>query len=146
MIAILFTNWTDEDFSHTWNGEPYEFKKGESILLPEYLATHFAKHLVDRELQKRNLTVNHFSRPEFISKTLGTKPVDAPSPEKLEIELLNAKPVVIPSEKIEAQPIVSNEVKRFCDTCDSKGVKHKKECPKLKKQGDEEFAGLNNAV
>lgn len=142
MNAILFTNWTNEDFSHTWNNEPYDFKKGSSMLLPSYLAEHFAKHLVDRELQKMGLTVNHFSRPQYISKTLGTNVVEAPSPEKLEIELLNneEKPELAPEKKI------VSDVKKFCDTCDSKGVRHKTGCPKLKKSDDEKFAGLNDGV
>lgn len=133
MKSLLFTNWTNEDFTHSWDGEPYTFLAGTSTLLPQYLAEHFAKHLTDRELQKKGFTVNHFSRPEYLAKTL-SEGIEAPSPTKMEIEILNRQNV---------EAVVVEEKKFFCDSCDSKGVRHKKECPKNKKVEEEEaFEGL----
>jgi hypothetical protein len=137
MKSLLFTNWTNEDFSHKWNGEPYDFPAGTSILLPQYLAEHFAKHLTDRELQKKGHTVNHFSRPEYLAKAISVG-LEAPSPLKMEIEILNSKKEVAN----ESQIVSENKDKPFCTSCDSKGVRHKKECPTIKKTDSEEFAGL----
>lgn len=49
---IIFTNWTDEMFVGQWNKREYKIEAGKSYYLPFYLAEHFAKHLVDRELYK----------------------------------------------------------------------------------------------
>ena len=49
---IIFTNYTGEDFEGRWNKKVYRLKAGRSYYLPFYLAEHFGKHLVDRELNK----------------------------------------------------------------------------------------------
>lgn len=46
---IVFTNWTDKDFTGMWNKKLYPLKPGKSYYLPFYLAEHFAKGLCDRE-------------------------------------------------------------------------------------------------
>ena len=51
---ILFKNWTQEDFTWNWDSNPYEFKAQSITPLPEYLFTHFSKHLANRELNKLN--------------------------------------------------------------------------------------------
>lgn len=112
--AILFTNYTDRDFTWTWDSEEYLFKAHQSVMLPAHLANHFTKHLVDREMQLKGLTVNHFSRKDFVKKCLTEAPIEATSQGKLEVELMNPEKAV------------------FCTQCDSKGVRHKKECPTLK--------------
>ena len=111
MKAVLFTNWTNEDFSYTWDKEPYNFPKGSSIMLQDYLANHFAKHLIDRELNKQGIPTNHFSRQEMLQKCFG-EIITANTSAQLETDILNKK------------------AETFCDSCDSKGVRHKKECPK----------------
>ena len=50
---IIFTNWTDRDFEHTWNKKVYRFKANKSYYLPFYLAEHFGRHLVTRELNEK---------------------------------------------------------------------------------------------
>lgn len=50
----LFTNWTNEDFEGSWGGVKRTVKAGEYIEVPEYLAFHYTKHLVDREIQRDN--------------------------------------------------------------------------------------------
>lgn len=49
---IVFTNYTNEDFEGKWNKKIYRLKAEKSYYLPFYLAEHFGKHLVDRELNK----------------------------------------------------------------------------------------------
>ena len=54
--AKRFTNFSNEDFIGIWNKEQFPFKAGETMLLQGYLADHFAKHLVDRELGKLEIS------------------------------------------------------------------------------------------
>jgi hypothetical protein len=69
---IIFTNYSDEDFDGRWNEsinhKVWKLKSGKSYYLPFYLAEHFARHLVDRELEKKNLPTNHFSRQALMDK------------------------------------------------------------------------------
>lgn len=51
--VVKFTNFSDEDFTHTWNKIPYTFKAGAVKFMEWGIARHFAKHLVNRELTKR---------------------------------------------------------------------------------------------
>lgn len=76
---VLFTNWTEEDFEITYDSVPYVFKAGESTYLEIGIAKLFAKHLVDRELNKQNLSTANPIREEMEQKciTIGG-PVEAP--------------------------------------------------------------------
>ena len=146
--AVLFTNWTSEDFSWQYGGVFYDFKAGQSTYLQDYLAQHFAKHLVDRELNKDKLPTNSHLRGEYERKCYGVSEIKAESKEKLESTLINElpqppavasppepEPVPVPSPNPPEQTPSSTpapEVKKFCDSCDSKGVRHKKVCPKYK--------------
>lgn len=63
---VIFTNWTDRDFTHTYDfgsmssdgkrwiakKKSYTLKAGKSYYLPFFLAELFAKHLADREYQR----------------------------------------------------------------------------------------------
>lgn len=128
--AIVFKNFTSEDFSHTWDKIQYDFPAGVSMMLPEYLAHHFAKHLCIRELMRVGKIFNmeqvEIMKAQCFAGT-ETKKVEAVTPQKLEVEMMNQeaeKPMEKPVEKVE-------EVKaKFCDSCDSKGVRHKNACPK----------------
>lgn len=51
---FVFSNWTSEDFTGQWGGVATTIKAGETKEFPMYLAYHFTKHLVDRELNKAN--------------------------------------------------------------------------------------------
>lgn len=59
---VLFMNWSDEEFTHSWNNEPYTFKAGEQRWLPMYLAEHFANHLASREMNKKDVTLTKEER------------------------------------------------------------------------------------
>lgn len=50
MKTALFTNFSTEEFTGYWDGKGKRFAPGESVYMPDYLAQHFAKHLVNREL------------------------------------------------------------------------------------------------
>ena len=50
MKTALFTNFTDQEFTGYWDGKGKKFAPGQSLYMPDYLADHFAKHLVNREL------------------------------------------------------------------------------------------------
>ena len=72
--TILFYNFSDTNFTFTYDKETYTIKAGERESFPEFLALHGAKHLVDRELiragkikQLNDTTV----RDEMYTKILG---------------------------------------------------------------------------
>src|SRR3990167_2661116 len=54
MQTSLFTNFTDQEFIGYWDGKAKKFTPGQSIWMPDYLAKHFAKHLVNKELVRIN--------------------------------------------------------------------------------------------
>ena len=55
--AKTFTNYSNEDFSHKWDGDDYDFPASQSMMLEAGLALHFAKHLAVRELNKAGTEV-----------------------------------------------------------------------------------------
>ena len=60
--AIKFLNITDQDFTWSFDSIPYTFKAGETIYLEDFKAKHFAKHLVDRELNRLNIPTNNMTK------------------------------------------------------------------------------------
>ena len=50
MRTAQFINFTDKEFVGYWNGKGRKYPSGASEYMPDYLAKHFAKHLVNREL------------------------------------------------------------------------------------------------
>ncbi len=52
--TALFINFTDQEFTGYWNGKGRAYPPGVSEYMPDYLAQHFAKHLVNRELLRSN--------------------------------------------------------------------------------------------
>ena len=72
--AVTFTNYSDEDFTHKWDGVEYDFPKGQSTMLEFDLALHFAKHLANRELNKKG--VEYVTTPvleEEMKKAISTE-------------------------------------------------------------------------
>lgn len=101
--AVPFLNWTDEDFSWTWDSVPYDFSKKSQTLMEEWKSNFFAKHLTDRELLKAGLSTDHFRRNEFFRKCLPAEgTIEAPV-SKLETEILNVKEE-IPEKKKPGRP------------------------------------------
>lgn len=142
--TVLFVNPFDFDFTHQWDSEDYYFPAGKKIYLPEQLAQHFAKHLVDAKLNRLGLPTDHkctdstnknfeFDREKLLKKCVLQEEIAEThtSTIKQDIELLNKqKEVAHPGTTAGTE--LSSELKPqvFCDSCDSKGVRHKKECPK----------------
>lgn len=91
MKAVLFYNWTEKEFTHTWDKVEYTFPAGQKMYIQDYLANHFAKHLVDRELNEMKLPTNHHSRAELLKKCFGEEQIESQSPVELETQLLNVK-------------------------------------------------------
>lgn len=52
MKTAFFINYSSEAFTGYWNGKGRTFQPGETKLMPEYLAYHFARTLANRELIK----------------------------------------------------------------------------------------------
>jgi hypothetical protein len=58
MEARKFKNFTTEDFTWKFDGVPYTFKAGQEIYLEDYKAEHFAKHLIDAEMNRLGMVTN----------------------------------------------------------------------------------------
>ena len=58
MNAIKFKNFTGEDFSWKFDGIEYNFKAGQEVYMEEFKARFFAKHLIDRELNRLGKLTN----------------------------------------------------------------------------------------
>ena len=145
MQAIQFTNFSNETFTHAWDKQEYTFQPGQTIYLQDYLARHFAKHLIDRELNKLDRRTNdQLSRQAMLSKCFGTAS-EAMSAIKAETEAINLNQVEAPKPE-EKTPVELEAVEKFCDSCDSRGVRHLKACPKSRESQaevkEESFEGL----
>lgn len=100
MIAKKFKNWTDEDFAWKHDGVLFEFKAGQEIFLEDYKADHFAKHLVDREINKLGKRTDYIPlREELTSKCFPTDEVVTP----LEALNLNEKAKIVRKKKVEPE-------------------------------------------
>jgi hypothetical protein len=58
MTAKKFRNFSKEDFTWKYDGIPYTFPAGQETYMEDFKADHFAKHLIDRELN-RTKTLTH---------------------------------------------------------------------------------------
>lgn len=54
MKTALFVNFTKEEYIGSWDGKTKKFPAGSRTYMPDYLADHFAKHLTNKELLRRN--------------------------------------------------------------------------------------------
>ena len=115
MKAVKFFNSTKEDFSHMWDGEVFSFPAGETMLLKEGLAWHFAKHLAVRELNKlggKSAFTNRTNVEKMMAKfVILESETEELSEAKLEVEVLNKeakkpkKAVKKPAKKKKEEPI-----------------------------------------
>lgn len=76
MESAKFTNFSKEEFIGYWNGKGKKFAPDTAVFMPAYLAQHFATHLVNRELLRRN------SRGTLLIKN-GEKFVSPKNPERV---------------------------------------------------------------
>jgi hypothetical protein len=95
MNSAKFVNFSNEDFIGYWDGRERIIKAGQSINLPAYLAQHYAKHLVNRELLRKDASGNSIY-PNGEKMTSPKKPQEVP----LFMELFN-KAVFESEEQVE---------------------------------------------
>lgn len=111
-----FYNFLDETFTASWDGQPWSFKPKAKMLLQDYLANHFCKHLVDLALHRAGKQVSDHTRPELEAKCLIADGLEYGSAVEAEAGTLNAntEPVVekkkVGRPKKEVQPEAEAEV------------------------------------
>jgi hypothetical protein len=90
----LFTNWSNEDYTGTWNGVSQTVKAGTYVELPEYKAFHYCRHFVDREMfkdKKDTLVGVDAARKPYEEKTIAKIEEGMDSPALAEIKKQIAK-------------------------------------------------------
>lgn len=138
MKTAKFTNFTKHAFTASYDSQARTFQPGQSSFMPDYLARHFAKHLVNRELLRKNmdgtLVYPHgdkMTSPKFPEQVpqfmklfeLAYTPDNDVSVEKksavdVEIEVANRNREVESEEKVETEvkgSIVDGEESEFGD-------------------------------
>lgn len=105
----IFTNWSKEDFLGQWDGATTLVKAGEYIEVPEYLAFHFCKVLVDREMLRNGqetMMANEEARDPHERKTIVEIKAGIDSPamvqlkEKIRQEIEDEKAHKEPGDKV----------------------------------------------
>jgi hypothetical protein len=130
---VMFTNWTQEDFTGFWDKKPTLIKTGEMIVLPRYLASHFANHLSDRECNNANKpTIGEF-KEECIKKCLSD--IGEALQEEIKEKVQEVNKSIMSKIIDKATDIIKSEAK-FCEYCDSKGGRHKSDCKRPQEQKD----------
>ena len=139
--ATLFVNWTNEDFTWDWDGSPTTIKAGDSIYFEAWKAQHFAKHLTDREMNKKGILTNDPRRTDFYSKCF--KKADE------EIELAATEEATDEKEVEEKADDAKNSAMNKNEEIKNRiGSKAKRGRPKRveeveEEKEEEEFEGLN---
>lgn len=88
--AILFTNYSKEDFTHKYDGASWSFPEGQSMMLEGHLAMHFAKHLAVRELNREDKPTGRDMIALEMKKSLDAETiVEAENSAKLQAEVIN---------------------------------------------------------
>lgn len=150
---VMFKNWTSEDFIGKWGGQQIVVRAGESLMMDEGIALTLATHLTDREINRVDGWAKFNSRKLPAYQTLVKKAVADVAMEEIsnvindgeadvnEIIRLNAnRKTEAQMRKEQAEINEPNLIERsetpkyktvFCDSCDSKGGRHKKGCPML---------------
>lgn len=80
MILKTFFNWTSEDFTYPYGGEPQTFRSGETRMMEGGMADFFARHLADLQMNKLNISfANRDQHKQFVDKclTAQTEPMSA---------------------------------------------------------------------
>lgn len=69
--SVVFKNFTDEEFVCSWDGVPYRFPAGKEMYVEDWKADHFAKHLVDKVMNKKGMiTSNKIERDPLLAQAL----------------------------------------------------------------------------
>lgn len=73
--SVVFKNFTEEEFVCSWDSVPYRFPAGKEMYVEDWKADHFAKHLVNRVMNKRGMiTTNMVERQKFLNEALPPEP------------------------------------------------------------------------
>ena len=87
--AVKFRNFTKEDFTYSWDSIPFTFKAGQEIYLEEYKARHFAKHLVDLELNRLGKPTNNAAERDRLTRLCFVDEAPISTMEAMQIEEKN---------------------------------------------------------
>lgn len=69
--SVPFLNIDSEVFVGYWDSKAYTIKPGETKFYPEFLANHLAKHLSDKLMQEKGISLNdHSKRAEIVAEIL----------------------------------------------------------------------------
>lgn len=122
---FIFSNWSNEDFIGQWGGVQTIVKSGETKEFVMYLAYHFAKHFIDREMVKEGkgtlVGVDEMRKPYELKTiaeiTAGTdSPALATLKKQIEEEVIEAqKGGKKKVKKEEVKEEVKEEKKEFAD-------------------------------
>lgn len=92
--TLFFTNSTSDDFTHTFNNNPFTIKAGQTLQLPEHLVYLFAKHLAVRELNRRfsdGVGINDLTIDAEMARFIGKEGIKVTSPEALNVAMQEIK-------------------------------------------------------
>lgn len=69
--SVVFKNFDREEFVCSWDGTPYRFPPGKEMYVEDWKAEHFAKHLIDKIMNRNNqITSNKFVRDQLLPQAL----------------------------------------------------------------------------
>lgn len=125
----IFNNWSDQDFACKWDGKERIIKAKETIEVPEYLALHYTKHFVNKQMildGKEQMMGIPEKRKEYEDKciTALTQNIDSPALTSLkdqiraeiEAQLKEGKPAVyVAGKKGKAEPEEVKKDEEFAD-------------------------------
>lgn len=129
--VVMFVNFSDEDFICSWDGALETFKAGEVQYLPKFKFDRYAKHLVDREMNKASVPTNNHLRASFLARC--STPVVSS-----EIEAVQ-EAAKQEFEKIQAQ---TNPEKEIAEAKGKEAPKKRPGRPKKKVMEEDSFEGL----
>ena len=101
MEAKQFTNFTKEDFTWKFGGMSYTLKAGQTMFLEDYKADHFAKHLIDKEMNRMGIPTNMMAKRAELEKLCFPSdevvtPIEALNIEETKKKVAKSKKVVEP--------------------------------------------------
>lgn len=66
--SVVFKNFTDGEFVCSWDAVPYRFPAGKEMYVEDWKANHFAKHLVDRVMNKLGMITSNMAGREPLER------------------------------------------------------------------------------